>query len=51
MFRIENARNLESIRESYENTVNELNQELSAVKEAFEPANVEKQNMGMTIAC
>ncbi|CAF1066100.1 unnamed protein product [Adineta ricciae] len=46
--RLESARNLESIRESYENTVNELNQELSAVKEAYEPANVEKQNMGTT---
>ena len=44
---IESARNLESIRESYENTVNELNQELSAVKETYEQLCVEKQVLGM----
>ncbi len=42
-FSIESTSNLESIRESYLNTVNELNQELLAMKEAYEELDREKQ--------
>ena len=37
--------NLESIRESYVNTVNELNQELQAIKEAYTQLDAEKQEL------
>jgi chromosome segregation ATPase len=40
---VESTNNLESIRESYMNTVNELNQELLAMKEAYEQLDAEKQ--------
>ena len=36
---------MESIRQSYINTVNELNQELLAMKEAYEQLDNEKQNL------
>ena len=39
------SNNLESIRESYTNTVNELNQELQAMKEAYEQLDGEKQDL------
>ena len=42
-FSVESANNLESIRESYINTVNELNQELLVMKEAYEQLDAEKQ--------
>ncbi len=37
--------NLESIRQSYMNTVNELNQELLAMKEAYDQLDMEKQGL------
>ncbi len=36
---------MESIRQSYMNTVNELNQELLAMKEAYEQLDAEKQGL------
>ncbi len=42
---IEPGDNLESIRQSYMNTVNELNQELLAMKEAYEQLDAEKQGL------
>ncbi len=42
-FFIESATNLETIKESYTNTVNELNQELLAMKEAYDQLDAEKQ--------
>ncbi len=36
---------MESIRQSYMNTVNELNQELLAMKEAYEQLDREKQGL------
>ncbi|CAF1318012.1 unnamed protein product [Rotaria sp. Silwood1] len=41
--RLESENNMESIRQSYINIVNELNQELLAMKEQCEQADVEKQ--------
>lgn len=43
LFLIEFDSNMESIRESYMNTVNELNQELLAMKEQYEQLSEEKQ--------
>jgi len=43
LFVLESTNNLESIKESYMNTVNELNQELLAMKEAYEQLDAEKQ--------
>ena len=40
---VESAKDKESIRQSYMNTINELNQELLAMKEAYEELNAEKQ--------
>ncbi len=45
LFSIESSHNLESIRQSYLNTVNELNQELLAMKEAYEQLDSEKQGL------
>jgi len=42
---IESSENMESIKQSYMNTVNELNQELLAMKEAYEQLDVEKQGL------
>ncbi len=42
-FCIESAIDLETIKQSYSNAVNELNQELLAMKEAYEQADAEKQ--------
>ncbi len=42
-FFIESATNLETIKESYTNTVNELNQELLAMKEAYDELDAQKQ--------
>ena len=44
-FFLESSNNLESIRQSYMNTVNELNQELLAMKEAYEQLDAEKQRL------
>ncbi|UJR33572.1 hypothetical protein I4U23_021010 [Adineta vaga] len=43
--RSENSRNVETIRESYVNTVDELNRELLAMKEAYDQLDAEKQSM------
>ena len=40
--RIESATNLEAIKQSYMDTLNELNQELLALKEAYEELDAEK---------
>ena len=42
---IESNDTLESIRQEYMNTVNELTQELLAMKEAYEQVDSEKQNL------
>ncbi len=42
---IESSDNMESIRQSYMNTVNELNQELLAMKEAYEQLDTENQGL------
>jgi hypothetical protein len=43
LFALESTNNLESIKESYTNTINELDQELLAMKEAYEQLDAEKQ--------
>jgi hypothetical protein len=40
-FRVEAATNLETIKQSYTNTINELTQELSVMKEELEKRNVQ----------
>jgi hypothetical protein len=42
---VESGNNMESIRESYVNTVNELNQELSVVKEAYDQLDADNQRL------
>ena len=43
VFHLESASSLEAIKQSYINTVNELNQELLAMKEAYDQLDTEKQ--------
>ncbi len=45
MLFVESGNNMESIRESYTNAVNELNQELLAMKEVYEQLDAEKQDL------
>jgi hypothetical protein len=45
IFFLESANNLEAIKQSYMNTVNELNQELLAMKEAYDQLDTEKQGL------
>ncbi len=42
---VETTTNLESIKQSYINTIDELNQELLAMKEAYEQLDSEKQSL------
>ncbi len=42
---VESSNNLESIRQSYINAVNELNQELLAMKDAYDQIDAEKQDL------
>jgi hypothetical protein len=45
IFFLESTNNLEAIKQSYMNTVNELNQELLAMKEAYDQLDTEKQDL------
>jgi hypothetical protein len=45
IFFLESTNNLEAIKQSYMNTVNELNQELLAMKEAYDQLDTENQNL------
>ncbi len=44
-FLLESSNNMESIRESFVNTINELNQELLVMKEAYDQLDVESQRL------